>query len=219
MRSFIGFIFVAIIFSSLAFCQDVNRFLIGPSLGMKAGVNGAPSLEGRKNGLAFNGIPEIGVSAFYWLSDTSDLAIISELSYSTYSFLQKSGINDKEFTEKFSYFKFGADFYFSHFLLGFGVGLPLSSDIEGNEIDTKILNALTEIRLAGWLPVMADETGTLNLFIQASYMLTGVFKDYSKNDPLFSAIPPTPPYNVAEKYNPRVVSLLIGFNYLFNLNL
>ncbi|HPI20121.1 MAG TPA: hypothetical protein PKY56_07090 [Candidatus Kapabacteria bacterium] len=219
MRSFITFFFVAIIFSSLAFCQDANRFLIGPSLGMKAGVNGAPSLEGRKNGLAFNGIPEIGISAFYWLSDTSNLAFHCDLSYSTYSFLQKSGINDKEFTEKFGYLKFGADFYFSNFLLGFGVGLPLSGDIEGNEIDTKILNALTEIRLAGWLPVVADETGTLNLFIQASYMLTGVFKDYSKNDPLLSYLPPSTPYNVAEKYNPRVVSLSIGFNYLFNLNL
>ncbi len=219
MRKLLAFIVFALIITPIAYSQESNRFLIGPSLGMKAGVNGAPSLEGRKNGLAFNGIPEIGVSAFYWLSDTSNLAITFDLSYSTYSFLQKSGINDKEFTEKFSYFKFGADFYFSHFLLGFGVGLPLSGDIEGNEIDTKILNALTEIRLAGWLPVVSDETGTLNLFIQASYMLTGVFKDYSKNDPLLGALPSSPPYNVAEKYNPRVVSLTIGFNYLFSLNL
>ncbi|NLO19676.1 MAG: hypothetical protein GX121_07365 [Ignavibacteria bacterium] len=218
MRLFLAIIIAAFSISSLAFSSEFDRLFLGPSLGVKAGLNGAPSLEGRKNGMAFCGIPEIGMNALYWLSDSSDLAINFDISYSSYAFEQKSWAGNLSFPQRYSYLKLGADFYFSQFLAGFGVGFPLNGDIEGNKIDKSILNTIAEIRLAGWFPVMSDETGTLNIFVQASYMLNGIFDDYPKNDPLLNQLPPSPPYSVTEKYNPRAVSLSIGFNYLFGLS-
>ena len=63
-----------------------------------------------------------------------------------------------------------------------------------------------------------DETGIINIYFYASYMLTKVYDNFKVNDPLKLIVPELEGYPITDVHNPRVASISIGFKYDFNLN-
>ena len=201
----------------ISLAQPLRDFSIGPFFSLKAGLNGGNVMDGRKNAVSFNGIPDLGASLFVPLSESSDLGLEAEMAYTTYSYMIK-GVNvDKDYTLKYHYLTLNPNFYFNWLIIGFNFGLPLSADF-GESISTDILEIMIEFKLGAMFPLMTDESGSLNLNLQAGYMLTGIYKDFPKNDPLLPYIPEVPPQTISSKFNPRALSLSLGVSYLMNLN-
>jgi len=152
------------------------------------------------------------------LSSENDIGLTADLGLLNYAYKIK-GINvGKEYTMRYSYIALGTSFYFSGFTFGFNFGVPIAASF-GNTIPTSSLGFMTEFKVGGLIPLKIDESGSLNLLINAGYMLSGIYDNYTKNDPLLPYIPELPPYSISTKYNHRALSLNIGINYLFNMNI
>ena len=200
------------------FAHSDYDFSIGPYLSAKGGINGVNTPSGRKNGVAINTVPDFGITGYYPLSRTSNLGISLDIGYSTYSYLIKVSSLDKEFTHTYSYITLSPNFAFEFLLIGFNFGFPVKANY-GPEIDIDKLDAISEFRIAVNIPLLKDETGSLNIFIQAGYMLTGIYDDFENDDPLIDeGVIPRQPNRLTNEHNPRAASLLIGLNYLFNLS-
>jgi hypothetical protein len=205
---------------SPAFAQEepplTETMSIGPYIALKAGVNGSNVQEGRKNGISFNGIPDVGLSLYYPLGTTSTLGLHGDLGYSLYTFYIKDAGNNKEYLNKYSYITFAPNFRFGYFSIGFNFGVPLSGKVE-EDVRTEDMNYLAEFRITGTYPILQDEDGTMNVFFTGGYMFTGVFKDYAKSDPHKNLIPIVSPDNTTNKFNLRAISASLGINYMFNI--
>lgn len=210
--------------AQVAFAQDEMEpespedtyIRFGPYFAIKAGVNGANIPDGRKNAVAFNGIPDFGGIFFYPLSATSPLGLTCDLSYTTYAFRIKGAVVDREFTNKFSYVSLCPSLYFSGVMLGFSFGIPTAANY-GADIPVGDISLKTEVVLSTLINLKSTDIGDLYFFGRAGYVLRGLFKDYPADDPLLKWIPPTPPATVTNKNNPRPVSLQLGIAYMFKL--
>lgn len=212
---------VAIVSITSANAQDENlklfpRYTLGTYFSFKAGVNGGNTPEGRQNGLSFNGIPDFGLIGYFPFDVEPDLGLLYDIGYNSYSFKMKSFSTDEKFTESFSYFSISARFFFTGFFLGFGINFPVRADF-GATIDNSKLQTNYDVKLGWMYNVRTDEVGEFNVFVQGSYMLNGIFKDFGKDDPLKPYIPAVPPEEITNSFNPRAASLTIGINYMFNL--
>jgi hypothetical protein len=192
------------------------HFKLGPYFSFKWGLNGGNILPGRKNSFAFNGLPDFGVSSFLPLSRTAPLAVTLDIGYSSYAFKQIGWDVPYKFTEFFSYVTINPGVYFAGFLLGLNFGFPAVANF-GSSIDVAKLNFLSEVRLSYRYIVKSDDIGSLFIYLQAGYLLTGVYKNFQNNDPLKQYIPPPSQTQLTDYYNPRIVSATIGLSYLFNL--
>lgn len=209
-------VFAIFLFGCFAsYSQSVKDFSVGPSIMYKAGVSAVNTPDGRKNGVAFNKIPDFGLSSYIPFSSTSNLGVAFEIGYSSYSYLMKAVHNSDEFQLNHSYLTINPNFYFGGFLLGVSFDIPMSSDYDGTEIKTSTQNMLAEVKIGGMIPIFKDETGELNVVILGGYSLSGVYKDFVKNDPMSGLI--TTDEEVTKVFNPRPASLGIGFNFLFDL--
>lgn len=218
MKKIIIFVLIATFAYSPQLISEQKRDMsIGPYLSLKAGINGGNTMDGRKNGVAFAGIPDFGAQMYYPFSVENDLGMFFDLGLSNYAYFIE-GVNvGREYTLTYRYISFSPRFYFNIFTFGFGIGYPIAADF-GEEINTDHLEVMAELRLAAFIPLMSDESGNLNLNIEAGYMFTGIYNDYANNDPLLEYIPAVPPEMPSSKYNPRAVSLSIGISYLMNLH-
>ena len=202
-----------------ATAQDIFPTSIGPYIGMRAGVSAITTPKGRKNGLAVNSVPDFGFKYYVPFGVDNNLAFTGNVGYSTASYIIKSAYSDsKEYTFAHSYLVISPNFEFEGFSMGFNFNVPLAADIDGSEIDSKELAFNTEVKLGYEFPIFNDETGRLNIFVHAAYMLGGVMDNYAKNDPLATVLPAEAPQKITDAFNPRVASLAIGFNFLFSLN-
>lgn len=193
-----------------------TQFSIGPFLSVKAGVNGGNAPMGRQNAVHFNGLPDFGASGIIFLDNDRELGLGADLSYLTLSYRIEGYDVKKNFNLKYSYIALSPFFYFRGFSFGFNFGLPVNADFDA-DINTSILNPIVEVRLGALIPVMQDEDGSLNIIANASYTLNGLYKDFANDDPLLANIPANPEQNFTNKFNPRVVSVSVGINYMFNL--
>lgn len=192
------------------------EFGIGPSIGIKSSVSYIETPEGRQNGMAFAKLPAFGLNTFIPLSRTSRIGFEFDLGYETYSYLIKEYESGDKYVQNHGYFVVNPNFYFANFLFGFNIGVPLAADYEDVKIDTDIMNTSVEIVVGGMFNIYNDETGRFNFFIKAQYMLTGVYDDFTENDPLLGVVDIY--YDeLKESENPKLASLMIGFNYMFNL--
>lgn len=215
--TFITFSFTSL-FSQVDYYEPAEQelFRVGPYLQLKAGVNGGNIPDGRKNAIAFNGIPDFGATCYVPLSLDSDLAATFDLGLSTYSFSFKDVHKGDVYQQKYSYINLAMNFHLYYTMMGFNFGLPVSADMEGREIKTDNLEIMAEFRLGAIIPLMQDEDGSLNIMVYAGYMMTGIYSDFEKDDPLKNLIPEIPPQEITQKFNPRAVSISIGLNYMFN---
>lgn len=214
------YILIFIATASFAIAQqstpDIRQYGLGPSLAGKAGINGGNYPTGRENGVAINTTPDFALRFYAPLSDFMNLGATFDLGYSSYGFKMKAADFDAEYTEKFRYVTLGASIQFGYFWSGANFGLPVAANM-GSDIDADLVSELVEFRVGGEYPVIISETGRLNAFIVAGYFLSGTFKDFEEGDPLKDLIPVKEPQIPTNEFNPRPVSLSIGFSYLFDL--
>ena len=225
---FIGVLLTFFLFSGYttslkAFEERYFPPALGPTFAYKGGVNGFTNPQGRKNGIAINNIPDVGVTAYIPLDFIFNLGLYLDLMYNTNTFLMQynfSGI-DNDYANKdrmrFSYFSISPTFNHAGFTVGFNLGIPVSADWEGFNIPASKLNKLMEIKAGYSYPIYFDEIGRLNLFINASYALNGVYKNFKQDDPLKNIVLAVPPQIITNYYNPRPAGIQIGVNFLFNL--
>lgn len=196
--------------------QASEPLSIGPYIALKAGVNGSNVQEGRKNGMSFNGIPDAGIGFFMPLGNNGNLGLFGDLGYSLYTFDIKDIGKGTVYNNKYAYVTFSPNFQFGYFRIGFNLGIPISGKVE-EDVKNTAMNYLAEFRLTGWYPLIEDADGKLILFLTGGYMMTGIFKDYAKDDPLKKYIPVIPPDYTTNKFNLRAISASIGINYMFNI--
>ncbi|OGU11652.1 MAG: hypothetical protein A2X61_07215 [Ignavibacteria bacterium GWB2_35_12] len=187
----------------------------GPFLSAKAGYNTSYSPWERKNLFAFNGLPDFGFSFYIPASDEFKLGLLADLSLSTYAYQVKGMSSDTKFTLKYSYFTLCPGFHYSGIYAGLNLGLPVFADY-GVKLETSKLNILAEVRLGGIIPIIEDETGRVNILFHCGYMLTGIYKDFVKDDPLLHHFPPDSSQNFTNEFNPHTISFSLGLNYMFN---
>jgi hypothetical protein len=208
---------VCLLVPAQSFSQDLKQVSIGPYLGYRAGVSTVVTPQGRKNGVGFNNIPEFGLTSYFPLTSQANIGIATELGYSTYSYLMISGRQDAtEYKLSHSYLTINPNFFFRGFFIGVNIGLPMASDYDGTEIKTSKQETIAELKVGGMIPIYQDESGELNLVIMGGYFLSGIYKDFVKNDPMKDILLTDEP--VTKIFNPRPASLMVGFNFLFNLS-
>jgi hypothetical protein len=218
MKKIIIILSIFLVVGSMADAEENYPYSVGPAVSMKAGINGVNTPQGRKNGLAFNSVPDFGVSSYIPVSKSSKLGAIVDIMYNNYSYNIENVHSGEDYAHEYSYLTFGASLYFKGLTMGFVFGTPLSASY-GADIDTENISTMTEFKISGIIPLMNDETGRLNLFIRAGYMLSGIYDDFGKHDPLKETIPAEPPEKITNEFNPRGASIAIGFNYLFTLDI
>jgi len=189
---------------------------IGIYMGYKAGVSFVDPPEGRQNAIAFNGLPDVGLSVMIPVSQTSMQAFQLDLGFSNFSYYMKDYHSEDKYKHSFSYFTITPGYFFSGLLAGFNFGFPISADYDKNKIDADKVDFMASVYLGGMFPIFKDTDGRLNIFIKAEYFFTGMYKDFRKNDPMIPVIPPMTGYPLNDLHNPRVVSLQLGFNYLIH---
>lgn len=197
---------VLLIVVSSVYAQRNYPLSIGPSLTLKAGINAASIPNGRKTGVALSGLPDFGVTGYLPLGSKSNTAVLAELGYSTYAYGQRNVVGDIEgdlYKIQLSYLTLSPSFYLSGFYAGFDFGIPMAVSVvrdgESTSSSTDNVNTLVEFHLGGMIPVMSNKDGRLNIVLRAGYMITGTIADFDS------------------EFNPRVGSVGIGVNYLFNL--
>lgn len=210
---------IALLCFEIAGAQEYRSFCVGPYLGFKAGLNGGNVMDGRKNAMNIARVPEFGVNSLLILSNEYDLGACFGLGYADYSYKIKGYAVGREYKCNYSYINLSTELYFQGITMGFAFGYPLAADF-GSKIDADKLGFMSEFKIGYIYPVMLDleEGASLNLYINAGYMLTGIFKDYAKDDPLLPFVPAVPPQTSSSKYNPRVVSITIGMSYWFGIH-
>ncbi len=216
MKKILICLFALFAFASNADALDMQ---LGPMFGLKAGVNGVDTPENRQNGMAIGKLPDFGITANIPLSKSNKIGLHANMGYHTYSYAIKDYHSGDKYTHNLSYFSLNPNLYFNGFIMGFNIGIPMSADIDGSTVETDVLNMLFEFRMGGHVNLMEDETGSLNIFFYAGYMLNNVIDDFPKNDPLQGIIPYSPEQTISDDLNMRAASICIGFNYLFNLSL
>ncbi len=215
MKKIVIAFLIAVTISGAQAQEDFHYRSAGPFLAFKTGVNGGYIPTGRKNSVAFNGMPDLGFTLFYPLGEESDLGLLVDLAYTTYAYGIKGVDVNYDEALKYNYITLGPSIHFNGFTAGLNFGIPVGNNF-GDKLDVDKMNFMVEVRLGYYYPVLNDEDGTLNVFAQAGYMLTGIYKNFTKDDPLLKIVPPTYPERFTDKYNPRAVSLMIGLNYLLN---
>jgi hypothetical protein len=196
---------------------------IGPTLGYKGAVNGFTNPQGRKNAFAINNVPDVGLSIYVPLDLIYNLGLYFDVLYNTNTYLMKYNYdgNTEIYANKdrmrYSYFTIAPSFNQSGFMLGFSYNIPVSADWEGTNINTDKLDNVFEIRAGYSYPLYFDEVGRLNIYINASYALNGIYKNFERDDPLSKIVPANPPQIITNYYNPRPAGIQIGMSFLFNI--
>ncbi|MBM2814284.1 MAG: hypothetical protein HW421_1046 [Ignavibacteria bacterium] len=196
--------------------ENTRGMEIGPFISMKAGINAVNPPNVRKNAIAFNGLPDFGLAFFVPLSQTNNIGVEFVGAYSTFTYSIDRAFGTLSYKHSFSYSTLAANFNFDFLTAGFIFGLPISADF-GPQLDVNLLNIISEFHIGGSYPVMSDETGSLVVFITAGIMLTNIFNDFKKDDPLINLMPVSTDQQLTNDYNPRAASVSIGFKYMFNL--
>lgn len=110
-------IFFAAILESNA--QVLKYVGIGPFFTFKPGINVGNVQEGRKNAIAFSGIPDFGVTSKVILSENADLGLTFDLAYSSYAYqIKNADDNSIKYTLKYGYITLNPNLYFSKLILG-----------------------------------------------------------------------------------------------------
>ena len=217
MKKFLLLIFALIIFSDSQTNAQVTKVLsIGPSIAYKAGVSAINTPLGRKNGVSFNKIPDFGLSTYFPLSKTENIGLQLDIAYSQYSYKMISAHDSKkEYNFHHSYIAVNPNFYFKGMLFGFAALIASNSKNENSDLKNNILKTSFALNLGYEYPIYVDDSGELNIFINGGYFLNGVYKNFVKNDPMKEILPADE--KVTGIHNPRVASLQLGFNFLFDL--
>lgn len=209
---------ILIFFISIAFAYSQANYPIsvGLELGMKTGISVIQTPIGRQNAIEISSLPDIGIVGYYPISENAPLGILAKLDFNNYSYGMKDFGTGQVYKQSMSYISFNPSIFFKGIIFGFGFGLPISANYDGNEIDVANINALYDLRFGYSFDIFYDESARLSLSIIGSYMLKGVINDFVKNDPFKTIIPQVENYEINNSHNPRGtgITLSISYHYL-----
>lgn len=212
--------------------RSIAPLSAGPFIAFKGGTNLGSTSELISSNFAFNGLPDFGASLYVPLSSSSKLGLMVDLGYITLAYGEEIdgtdltgalgdlfGVDlpgnifsdgDLSFTHRLHYIGISPQLTINSLLFGFQLGIPVGgttkndADIE-EDIETDGLSTIFEIVGGAKIPLVKKKSGRLNLLLKASYALSGLLKE---PDDLGDA----------EFYNPKVLSISVGVNYLFSLS-
>ena len=189
---------------------------VGPLFSGGASVNAGTVGNGSKTGDDFAW--SLGADADFPV--TQNFAINLALAYDARGInFYNQGATNEIATYNFGYLVLRPELRISSFLLGVGVGLPVSASVTnaGVSPETPVtpssMNMLFEIRLGASVPIMQSSSGVLNLTIEGAYAFTQIVS----NGPLAyysSAVNPVVP---STSNNGPLASGEVGIQYLFDL--
>ncbi len=182
---------------------ELKNIQLGIFITGKGCINTVEPPQGIKNDFQLSNVPDFGIKFSYRFagSNTKLFADLSYLStYMKYKLYNNYSIN---WTNEFHYINIGTGFEFSNFLISLNLGIPSSGKwgITQNfsiNLETQDMSTMLQLRVGATLPIFKDVIGDLNFVIFADYYLVGALSQESN-------------------YNPRIASLSLGLNYMFNL--
>ncbi|ROL57027.1 hypothetical protein D9V84_06280 [Bacteroidetes/Chlorobi group bacterium Naka2016] len=184
--------------------KTTPSFQLGVYVTGKGCINTVDPPQGIKNDFQLSKMPDIGAKFSYKFEGTTNTKIFADISYLSaymkYKLYNNSSIN---WTNEFHYINFGVGVELSSFLISLNLGIPTSGKwgvTQGlsYDIETKDLSTMLQLRVGAAIPIVESELGSLNFLIHADYFLVGALSQDSN-------------------YNPRIASLSLGLNYMFNL--
>lgn len=206
-------IFILYIYS--AYSQINDPISYGLNAAIKSGVSVVETPIGRQNGLSINQYPDINLSLYIPLTETSPLGTITDLGLNNYSYLIKDFATGKKYTNSFSYIGLSQSLFFKGITFGFGINFPISYDIDGATQNLDNVNTIIDLKFGYNYTIYKDESAKFAIFIKAYYQLNGNFSDFTKNDPFKTLIPEVTGYPINNSHTPRAAALAIGFAYYF----
>jgi hypothetical protein len=184
---------------------------VGPMFTAGASVNAGDIAQGWKTSPKFS----YSIGALLDLPLTPNISADLTVGYNARSinFHDQANPDKRKYDYTFGYAVLQPEFRFSSFILGFGVGMPISGNedyipaVDAQPVSRSIsagsLGTLFEIRLGADIPIMESETGKLAVLIHGAYALT---KNYTTNSPFGS---------LTENNGP-LATLQAGVCYLFD---
>ncbi len=187
---------------------------LGPIFSAGAAANAGTVAEGSKTAYAF--AFSAGAIADYPLNQNIafDLGLAYDARGINFHDL-RSDSNKVDYT--FGYFNIRPEFRFSGFLIGVGIGIPVSFSANGGgtakapALGASAMTTLFELRLGGTIPIIQSDLGELDFTVDGSYAFSSIVSD--ANGPL--------PYSGTSTNhtdnNGPLATAEIGLKYLFNL--
>jgi hypothetical protein len=159
-----------------------------------------------------------GVDAGFPL--TRDISLSVALGYDARHInFEQIGYSPSEVNYNFNYIAIRPELSYSGLLIGVGIGLPVSSGVDGPgtngspaNLGTSDMNILIELRLGACIPLLRTASGVLDLTVDGSYALTQIAS--SELTPAGATKTPATSLN-----NGPLVTAELGLQYLFDLNL
>ena len=185
------------------FDEQFYPLQIGTYITGKGCVNTVEPPQGIKNDFQLSKLPDFGLKFSYQFQPTSSTKVFADISYLSVYFKQKLYNNPNiNWVSELHYLNFGLGFEFSSIFLSLNLGIPTSGILGtqfGNvELKMEEISTMLQIRFGGVIPIFYNSIGSLNFLIFGDYFLVGAFIQDSN-------------------FNPRVVSLSIGLNYMLNV--
>ncbi|MCX7908514.1 MAG: hypothetical protein N2560_03240 [Ignavibacteria bacterium] len=199
------FFFPLLLFSQVEYYSFSNetQFQVGFFITGKGCVNTVEPPQGIKNDFQLSKTPDFGAKFSYKFKET-ETKLFVDISYlSAYMKYKLYNNPSTNWISEFHYINIGFGFEFSYFLLSLNFGLPTSGKFSLSpnfsiNYDSKDLNSMLQIRIGTNIPIIKDKIGNLYFVVFADYFLVGALKQDNN-------------------YNPRIASLSLGLNYMFNL--
>lgn len=208
MKSFaIFFVLIAVpIFAQNQYwtVDNSSAFQLGAYITGKGCINTVEPPQGIKNDFQLSKMPDFGAKFSYRFEGSSNTKIFADISYLSaymkYKLYNNSSVN---WTNEFHYINLGVGVEISSILVSINFGLPSSGKWEitqGLSLDLKTsdMSTMIQLRVGAAIPIVKDRIGDLNFLILADYFLVGALSQDLN-------------------YNPRIASLSLGLNYMFNL--
>lgn len=209
-------ILILFTFTTIVFSQENKSIMIGPFISESAGINIVVPPDGRKNGLAISKVPNFGITIIAPVSKSVDFSAGLDMAYSNQSFQIKNANTGEKYDHQISFISISPYLNFEGMLLGFNFGFPQSAN-NGSNIDISKIKNLSELKFGGNFNLFEDASGSVNATLLVSMMLNNVYDNYALNDPLKTKIPQVGNLKITDEYNPRIASISVSINYLFNL--
>jgi hypothetical protein len=151
---------------------------------------------------------------------TRDISLSVALGYDARHInFEQIAYSPSEVNYNFNYIAIRPELSYSGFLIGVGIGIPVSSGVDGPgtngspaNLGTGDMNILIELRLGACIPLLRFTSSVLDLTIDGSYTLTQIAS--SELTPAGATETPATSLN-----NGPLVTAEIGLQYLFDLKL
>jgi len=229
MKHFLLYCLIGIITVFELYAEEPYPFSIGLSAMPRISIYNATSPVDETHGMAFSGVPDIGLSIYVPASRRERVGITADIAYATYK--NSYTKTNTDYARTFNYLTITPGLSYSFFTVGIAVGVPIgyerknvtSGAVEeegwpvidpgsnppktiikyGNGKDN--MSLLIEPRVGISYPVMNNNGSRLNVNANIGLMMNNLYKDEYY------------PTTNLQQFNASMMSFAVGVQYLFGL--